>query len=127
MRICISKGICDPLSRDKGLNPDNAFCFELILMPNFSTSHIGCGDCLLISIFRLYKYGYPSNNSCNKACDICKIKNMVIKLFPLGYVNNFDRNHYLERFSKAAVHLHRFKPLNTQSSYTYKNIYGMYK
>ena len=55
-------------------------------------------------ISRLYKYGYPSNSSCNNVCDICKIERMVIKLIPLGYVKNYDINRYLENFSKAAVH-----------------------
>ena len=53
MRLSISKGICDPLSRVKCLNPDNAFCFGLILMPNFSMSDIGCWDSLLILIYGL--------------------------------------------------------------------------
>ena len=51
MLICISKGRYDSLIRDKSLNPDNAFCFELILMPNFSTSHIGCWDSLQTNIY----------------------------------------------------------------------------
>ena len=56
--VCISKGICDPLSRDRGLNQDKAFCFGLILMPKFSTRHIGCFiaywfqflDCIIMDI-----------------------------------------------------------------------------
>ena len=66
MCICISYGICDPLSRDKGLNLDNAFCFRLILVPKFSTSHIGCWDSLPNLIFGLFNYGHPLNISCNK-------------------------------------------------------------
>ena len=68
-------------------------------MPNFSTSHIHVGywDSLLILIYGLDKNGYSLNSSCNKACDICKIKRMVIKLIPLGYVNNYDKNLYLEK------------------------------
>ena len=41
MLICVLLGICNPLSHDKSLNQDNAFCFRLSLMPNFSRSHIG--------------------------------------------------------------------------------------
>ena len=50
-------------------------------------------------------YGYSSNMSSNKVCNICKIKRMLIKLTPLGYVNNYNKNRYLENFSKAAVYL----------------------
>ena len=35
--------------------------------------------------------------------DILKIKHMVIKFIPKGYVNNYDKNRYLEKNSKAAV------------------------
>ena len=49
------------------------------------------------------KYGFPSTISCKKSCDIGKIKRMVFKLIPLGYVNNNDQNRYLDFFSKAAV------------------------
>ena len=48
MLICILLEIYDILSRDdilsreKSLNPDNAFCFGLILMSNLSNGHIGC-------------------------------------------------------------------------------------
>ena len=41
-------------------------------MHNFSTRYIGCWDSLHILISGLFKYGYPSNILCNKACDICK-------------------------------------------------------
>ena len=71
-------------------------------MPNFSTSHIGCWDSLYF-ISGLFKYGYQPNISCNKSCDIGKIKRMVINLIPLVYVNNYDKNRYLEFFSKAAI------------------------
>ena len=103
MRVCILYGICDTLSRDKRLNLDNAFCFGFILMPDFSTNHIGCWHSLPLSISRLFMYGYPSNFSRNKACDSCNVKHMVINLIQLGYVNNYDKNRYLEKISKAAV------------------------
>ena len=104
MCVCILYGICDKLSRDKRLNPDNAFCFGFILMPDLSTNHIGCWHSLPLFISGLFMYGYRSNLSRNKACDICKTKRMVIKLILLGYVNNYDKNRYLEKNSKAAVH-----------------------
>ena len=91
LSICILCGICDTLSSDKRLSPDNAFCFGFILMPHFSTNHIGCWYSLLLFISGLFMYGYPSNFSRNKACDICKTKRMVIKLILLGYVNNYDK------------------------------------
>ena len=74
-------------------------------MPNFSRSLIGRRDSLQVSISALYKCGYPSiaNVSCNKFCDIAKIRSMAINGIPLGYVNNYDKNRYLEKFSKAAV------------------------
>ena len=62
---------------------------------------------LQILISGLLKYGHLSNISCNKACDICKSKCMVIKLIPLVYVhivNNYDKNRYLVIKSRAAVH-----------------------
>ena len=42
--------------------------------------------------------------SCNKFCDIAKIRSMAINRIPLGYVNNNDKNRYLEKILKAAVH-----------------------
>ena len=65
-------------------------------MSEFSTYHIGCWHSLHIFISGLFKYEYPSKISCNKAYDIYKIKGMAIKLIPLGYVNNYDKNRYLE-------------------------------
>ena len=103
MRVCILYGICDTLSRDKRLNPDNAFCFGFILMPDFSTNYLGYWHSLPLFISGLFVYGYPSNFSRNKACDIYKTKRMVIKLILLGYVNNYDKNRYQEKISKAAV------------------------
>ena len=75
-------------------------------MPKFNTSHIGCLDSLQLLISGLFKYGYPSNISCNNVCDICKNKCMAIKLITLGYVNNYGKNRYLAKFSKAAVQVH---------------------
>ena len=63
-------------------------------MPNFSTGHMGYWDSLQILISGLFRYGYPSNISCNKACNICKIKRMVIKLIPLGYLKSLPRNFF---------------------------------
>ena len=74
-------------------------------MPNLSTSDMGCWDSLQIFYFWTVKFGYPSNISCNKARNTHKTKRMVITLNPLGYVNNFYKNRYLEEFSKAAVHV----------------------
>ena len=74
-------------------------------MPNFSRSQIGCRASLHVSISAMCKCGYPSNVSCNKFCDIAKIRSMAINGIPLGYVNNYDKNRYLEKDSKAAVYL----------------------
>ena len=67
-------------------------------------------------------YGFPSNISCNKACDICEIKRMAIKLFPFGYVNNFDKNRYLEQLSKSAVCFDLF----ILNSLTYMNLISIF-
>ena len=72
-------------------------------MPNFSRSHIGYRDSLQVSISVLYKCGYPSDVSCNKLCDIAKIRSMTINGIPIGHVNSYDKNRYLEKISKAAV------------------------
>ena len=72
-------------------------------MPNLSTSDMGCWDSLQILISGMFKFRYPSNISYNKARNTLKTKRMVITLNPLGYVNNFDKNRYLEKSSKAAV------------------------
>ena len=87
------------------LNQDYAFCFSLSLMTNYSRSHIGCRDSSQFSISALCKCGYPPNVSCNKFCDIAKIRSMAINRIPLGYVNNYDKNRYLEKISKAAVEI----------------------
>ena len=73
-------------------------------MPTLSRSHIGYRDSLQVSISVLYKCGYPSDVSCNKLCDIAKIRSMAIRGIPLGYVNSYDKNRYLEKISKAAVY-----------------------
>ena len=74
-------------------------------MPDFSMIDNRCLDswhtCILISC--QFKHGYPLNISCRKIFDSCKIKRLVNKLTQLGYVNNYDKNRYLENFSKAAV------------------------
>ena len=72
-------------------------------MPDFSTSDNRClaGSHILIS--GQFKHGYTLNISCSNIFDSCKIKRMVTNLTQLGYVNNYDKNRYLEIFSKAAV------------------------
>ena len=71
-------------------------------MPDFSTSNSRCLDILISGQF---KHGYPLNISCSKIFDCCKIKRMVTNLTQLGYLNNYDKNHCLENFSKAAIEL----------------------
>ena len=72
-------------------------------MSNFSTIHARWCNSWQILISVLYKYGYPLNIVCNKTFDICKIKCMITKFFTLGYVNNYNKNRYLQKCSKAAV------------------------
>ena len=72
-------------------------------MPDFSTIDNRCLDSWHILISGQFKHGYPLNISCSKIFDSCKIKRMVFNLTQLGYVNNYDKNRYLENFSKAAV------------------------
>ena len=74
-------------------------------MTNFSRSHIGCRDSLYVSISALCKCGYPLNVLCNKFCDIAKSRSMAINGIPPGYVNNYDKNRYLEIFSKAVLYI----------------------
>ena len=50
-----------------------------------------------------FKHRYPLNISCSKIFDSCIIKHTVTNLTQLVYVNNYDKNRYLEKFSKAAV------------------------
>ena len=85
------------------LNPDNAFCFGFILMPDFSTIDNRCLDSWHILISCQFKHRYPLNILCSKIFESCKIKRMVTNLPQLGYVNNYDKNRYLEKISKAAV------------------------
>ena len=61
-------------------NPDNAFCFGLILLLNFSTINIRCWDSRHILISVQFKHGYPLSTSSSKFLDICKIKRRVINL-----------------------------------------------
>ena len=86
------------------LNPDKAFWIGLIVMPDSSTIDNRCLDSWYISISGQFEHRYPLNISCSKIFDSCKIKRMVTNLTQLGYVNNYDKNRYLENFSKAAVH-----------------------
>ena len=74
-------------------------------MPNFSTIYTRFLDSGHILISSQFKHRYPLNISCSKIFDSCKIKRMVNYLTQLGYVNNYDKNRYLENFSKAAVYI----------------------
>ena len=73
-------------------------------MPDFSTIDNRCLDSWHILISGQFKHRYPLNVSCSKIFDSCKIKRMVTNLTQMGYVNNYDKNRYLENFSKAAVY-----------------------
>ena len=72
-------------------------------MLDFSTSDNRCLDSSHILVSGQIKHGYTLNISCSKIFDSCKIKRMVTNLTQLGYVNYYDKNRYLEIFSKAAV------------------------
>ena len=85
------------------LNPDNAFWFGFISMPDFSPIDNRCLDSWHILISDQFKHRYPLNIPCSKIFDSCTIKRMATNLTQLGYVNNYDKNRYLEKFSKAAV------------------------
>ena len=74
-------------------------------MHNCFTCHIGHWDSFYIQISCPLKCGDQSNISFNKTCNICKIKRMVTKFIPPWYVNNYDKNRYLEKLSKAAVYV----------------------
>ena len=78
-------------------------------MPDFSTVDSRCLDSSHISISGQFKHRYPLNISCSKIFDRCKIKRKVTNLTQLRYVYNYDKNRYLEIFSKAAV---KAKPLS---------------
>ena len=73
-------------------------------MPDSSTIDNRCLDSWHILISSQFKHRYPLNISCSKFFDSCKIKCMVTNLIQLGYVNNYEKNRYLENFSKAAVY-----------------------
>ena len=92
------------------LNSDNAFWFGFILMPDFSTIDSRCLDSSHILISIQFKHRYPLKISCSKIFDSCKIKRMVTNLTLPGYVDNFDKNRYLEKISKAAVHTKLLQP-----------------
>ena len=72
-------------------------------MPDFSTVDNRYLDSRHILISGQFKHRYPLNISCSKISDSSKIKRMVTNLTQLGYVNIYDKNRFLEKFSKAAV------------------------
>ena len=74
-------------------------------MPDFSTIDSRCLVCSHILISGQFTHRYPLNISCGKIFDSCKIKGIVTNLTQPGYVNNYDKNRYLENFSKAAVYM----------------------
>ena len=76
-------------------------------MSDFSTIDYKCLDRWHILISGQFKHGCPLNISCSKSFDSCKIQRMVTNLTQMGYVNNYDKNRYLEFLSKAAVHCFR--------------------
>ena len=73
-------------------------------MPHFSTINNRCLDSWHILISGQFKHRYPLNISGSKIFDSCKIMRMVTNLIQLGYVINYDKNRYLEKFSKATVY-----------------------
>ena len=81
-------------------------------MPDFSTIDNRCLDSWHILIFGRFKHRYPLNSSCSKIFDSCKLKRMVTNLTQLGYVNNYDKNRFLEIFEssciliKFCIHMH---------------------
>ena len=74
-------------------------------MPDFSKIDYRYLDSWHILISGQFKHRYPLNISCSKIFDSCKIKRIVTYLTQLGYVNNYDKNRYLENVSKAAVNI----------------------
>ena len=72
-------------------------------MLDFSKIDNRCLDSWHILISGQFKHRYPFNISCSTIFDSCKIKRMVTNLTQLVYVNNYDKNRYLEKISKAAV------------------------
>ena len=75
-------------------------------MPDFCTIDNRCLDSWHILISGQLRHRYPLNISCSKIFDSCKIKRMVTNLTQLGYVNNYDKNRYLEKIKEAAVKTH---------------------
>ena len=59
-------------------------------------------------IYSHFEHGLLLNISCRNFFDICKINRMVPSLMKLGYVNNYDKNLYLEKLPKAAVCTYAF-------------------
>ena len=86
-------------------------------MPDFSTIDNSCLDSWHILISGQFKHRYPLNISCSKIFDSFKIKRNVNNLTQLGYVNNYDKNRYLEKFSKAAVFLYVTCATNLHNTY----------
>ena len=74
-------------------------------MPDFSTIDNRCLISWHILISGQFKHRYPLNISCSKIFDGCKIKRIVTDSTQLEYVNNYDKNRYLENVSKAAVYI----------------------
>ena len=93
-------------------------------MPDFSTIDSRCFDSWYILISGQFKHGYPLNIPCSNYCDSCKIKRMVINLTQLGFVNNCDKNRYLDFFSKAAVHTIKMEVV--KHHYLKQKIYKLY-
>ena len=67
-------------------------------MLDFSTIDNSCLDSSHILISGQFKHRYPLNIPCSKIFDGSEIKHMVNDLTQLGYVNNCDKNRYLENF-----------------------------
>ena len=64
-----------------------------------------CLDSWQILFSGQFKNGYPLTISCSKIFDSCKIKRMVTNLTQLGYVNNNDKNRYLEIFFRKQLYI----------------------
>ena len=66
-------------------------------MPDFCMIDNRCLDSCHFLISGQFKHRYTLNISCSKIFDSYKIKRMVTYLLQLGYVNNYDKNRYLEK------------------------------
>ena len=76
--------------------------FDLVYFDaDFSTIDNRCLHSWHILISCQFKHRYPLNISCSKIFDSCKIKPMVTTLTQLGYVNNYDKKRYLEKFESS--------------------------